>query len=105
MMLLADYREDIRKYAEGLDQTRILNVFKQIPVQLAKDNKKFQISKVASGARFKDYRGCIEWLRDAGIVNICYRMNFPELPLKGNYEDTDFTITKKRIPLWKKISL
>lgn len=79
--LLNDYREDIRKYAEGMDQTRILNVFEQIPIQLAKDNKKFQISKVASGARFKDYRGCIEWLRDAGIVNICYCLNFPELPL------------------------
>ena len=69
--LIADYREDIRKYAEGLDQGRILNVFDQIPPQLAKDNKKFQISKVASGARFKDYRGCIEWLSDAGMVNIC----------------------------------
>lgn len=58
--LIADYKEDIRKYAEGMDQTRIMNVFNHIPVQLAKDNKKFQISKVASGARFKDYRGCIE---------------------------------------------
>ena len=90
--LIADYREDIRKYAEGLDQGRILNVFDQIPPQLAKDNKKFQISKVASGARFKDYRGCIEWLSDAGMVNICYCLNFPELPLKGNYEETKYKL-------------
>lgn len=90
--LLNDYKEDIRKYAEGLDQTRILNVFEQIPIQLAKDNKKFQISKVAKGARFGDYRGCIEWLRDAGIINICYCMNFPELPLKGNYDDTKYKL-------------
>lgn len=90
--LLEDYKEDIRKYAEGMDQTRILNVFEQIPVQLAKDNKKFQISKVASGARFKDYRGCIECLRDAGIVNICYCINYPELPLKGNYDDTKYKL-------------
>ena len=90
--LLADYEEDIRKYAQGVDQTRILNVFRQIPVQLAKDNKKFQISKVASGARFKDYRGCIEWLNDAGIINICYCMHMPELPLKGNYDDTKYKI-------------
>lgn len=90
--LLNDYREDIRKYAEGMDQTRILNVFEQIPVQLARDNKKFQISKVASGARFKDYRGCIEWLRDAGIVNICYCLKFPELPLKGNYDDSKYKL-------------
>ena len=90
--LLADYREDIRKYAEGMEQARILNVFEQIPVQLAKDNKKFQISKVAKGARFKDYRGCMEWLRDAGIVNICYCLNYPELPLRGNYDDTKYKL-------------
>lgn len=90
--LLEDYKEDIRKYADGMDQTRILNVFEQIPVQLAKNNKKFQISKVAKGARFKDYRGCIEWMRDAGIINICYCLNFPELPLRGNYEDTKYKI-------------
>ena len=90
--LLADYEEDVRKYADGMDQTRILNVFHQIPVQLAKDNKKFQISKVASGARFKDYRGCIEWLADAGIINICYCMNYPELPLKGNFDETKYKI-------------
>lgn len=90
--LIADYKEDIRKYAEGIDQARILNVFNQIPVQLAKDNKKFQITKVASGARFKDYRGCIEWLNDAGIINVCYCLNFPELPLKGNYDETKYKI-------------
>ncbi len=92
MQLLEDYREDIRKYAEGLDQTRILNVFEHIPVQLAKDNKKFQISKVASGARFKDYRGCIEWLKDSGLVNICYCLLYPELPLKGNYDSEKYKL-------------
>lgn len=90
--LIADYKEDIRKYADGMDQTRILNVFNQIPVQLAKENKKFQISKVSSGARFKDYRGCIEWLNDAGIIHICYCLHFPELPLRGNYDDTKMKV-------------
>ena len=45
--LIADYEEDITKYADGMGQSRILNVFRHIPVQLAKENKKFQISKVA----------------------------------------------------------
>lgn len=93
--LLADYKEDVRKYASGVEQTRILNVFEHIPIQLAKDNKKFQISKVAPNARFKDYRGCIEWLHDAGIINICYCLSFPELPLKGNYESTKYKIYMK----------
>ena len=90
--IIAAYREDIRKYADGADQTRITRVFDAIPVQLAKDNKKFQISKVASGARFHDYGGCIDWLQDAGIVKKCYCLNFPELPLKGNYDDTKFKV-------------
>ncbi len=90
--LIEDYKEDIRKYAFGLDQTRIMNVFNHIAPQLAKENKKFQISKVASGARFKDYRGCIEWLIDTGIVNVCYCLNFPELPLKGNYVDDKYKL-------------
>ena len=90
--LIADYKEDIRKYASGMDQTRIINVFNRIAPQLARENKKFQISKIASGARFRDYRGCAEWLADAGMVNICYRMEFPELPLGGNYEPDTFKL-------------
>jgi len=86
------YREDIRKYADGVDQTRITRVFDAIPAQLAKENKKFQISKVAKGARFHDYGGCIDWLQGAGIVKKCYCLNFPELPLKGNYDDTKFKL-------------
>lgn len=90
--LLEDYKEDIRKYAEGVDQTRILNVFNSIAPQLAKENKKFQLSKTERGARFRDYRGCVEWLADAGIVNICYCLNFPELPLRGNYDEDKFKL-------------
>ena len=90
--IISAYREDIRKYASGADQTRITRVFDAIPAQLAKENKKFQISKVATGARFHDYGGCIDWLQDAGIVKKCYCLNFPELPLKGNYDDTRFKL-------------
>ena len=90
--LLKDYQEDIKKYAEGADKTRILNIFRHIPVQLAKENKKFQISKIATGARFKDYRGCIDWLDEAGLINICYCMMSPELPLGGNYDDSRYKL-------------
>ena len=90
--LVMNYKEDARKYADGMDKARIINVLDHIPVQLAKENKKFQISKVAKGARFKDYWGCIEWLRDSGIINVCYCMNFPELPLKGNYDASKYKL-------------
>ena len=90
--IVAAYRDDVRKYAEGLDQARILNVLDHVPVQLARENKKFQVSKVARDARFKGYRGCVEWLRDAGIVTPCYAMHFPELPIRGNYDETKFKL-------------
>ena len=90
--ILDGYRDDVRKYAEGMDQTRILNVFDHIAPQLAKENKKFQISKVATGAKMKDYRGCIEWLQDSGVINICHAMEFPELPIKGRYDESRFKL-------------
>ena len=88
--LLLDYEEDITKYAQGLGQTKILNVYRKIPVFLGKDNKKFQISKVAHGARSREYVGVADWLGNAGIVNICYCLEHPELPLKGNFDPDNY---------------
>lgn len=90
--LLLDYEEDITKYARGLDKGKILDIYRKIPVFLGKDNKKFQISKVKSGARNRDYVGTVEWLNNAGIVNVCYCMTTPELPLKGNYNPDNYKI-------------
>lgn len=90
--LLLDYEEDITKYAGGLDKGKILNVYRKIPVFLGKDNKKFQISKVAHGARSREYIGVTDWLLNAGIVNLCYCMEHPELPLRGNYNPDSYRI-------------
>lgn len=90
--LLLDYEEDITKYAQGMDQTRILNVYRKIPVFLGRENTKFQISKVAHGARSREYIGVIDWLSNAGIVNVCYCLEHPELPLKGNYDPNNYRL-------------
>lgn len=90
--IIADYKEDITKYAEGLDQTKILNVYNKIPVFLGKENKKFQISKIEHGARNREYIGTVDWLNNAGIINICYCMELPELPLGGNYNPDNYRV-------------
>jgi hypothetical protein len=90
--ILLDYEEDITKYAHGLDQGKILNVYRKIPVFLGKDNKKFQISKIENGSRSREYIGTIEWLNNAGIINVCYCLEQPELPLKGNYQPNNYRI-------------
>lgn len=90
--ILSDYEEDITKYANGLDQGKILNVYRKIPTFLGNENKKFQISKVEDGARSREYVGTIEWLDNAGIINISYCMETPELPLGGNYNPDNFRL-------------
>lgn len=90
--IIIDYEEDITKYAEGLDKTKILNVFRKIPVFLGQDNKKFKISKVAHGARNREYVGITDWLIDAGIVNVSYCLNDLALPLKGNYNPDNYRV-------------
>ena len=84
--LLIDYREDITKYVEGLDKAKVKAIYNHISTFLAKENKRFQITKISRNARNRDYIGCVEWLADAGVINVCYCMNYPELPLKGNYD-------------------
>lgn len=84
--LLKDYEEDITKYVEGLDKAKVKAVYNHIPTFLAKENKRFQITKIGRNARNRDYVSSVEWLADAGIVNLCYCLNYPELTLKGNYD-------------------
>ena len=90
--LLIDYENDIIKYAEGLDKAKILSVYRSIHSQLEKENNKFQYSKVTKGVRSKDYMGCIEWLKDAGLINVCECLQFPELPLKGNVNENKYKV-------------
>lgn len=84
--LLKDYEEDITKYAKNTDKAKILAVYNHITTFLGKENKKFQVTKVARGARSREYIGSVEWLREAGVLNVCYCLSNAELPLKGNYE-------------------
>ena len=90
--ILDDYRDDVCKYAEGMDPVRIRAVFDSIPRQLAKDNHKFQWSVVRKGAGNKDYWGCVEWLEDAGVVEKCKAMDFPELPMGAHLQNDVFRL-------------
>lgn len=82
--LVAEYEEDMVKYADDADKAHIRECFESIPKQLAKENKKFQYSVVKRGGRASQYVGSIQWLEDAGIVQRCYNTTITELPLDGN---------------------
>ena len=87
-----DYEEDVRKYAEGLDQAKIISVYRSIPAQLAKENKKFQFNKIEKNARSREYTGCIQWLLDAGVISECRCLRYPELPLRGNEDESRYKL-------------
>ena len=82
--LIMEYEEDMVKYADNADKSRIRECFESIPNQLAKENKKFQYSMVRKGGRSSQYIGSIQWLEDAGLVQRCYNTQITELPLEGN---------------------
>lgn len=82
--LIAEYKEDMVKYAEDSDKPHIRECFDSIPRQLAKENKKFQYSVVKKGGRASQYSGSLQWLEDAGIAKRCYNTTITELPLSGN---------------------
>ncbi len=82
--LIAEYEEDMVKYADDSDKPHIRECFESIPRQLAKENKKFQYSVVKKGGRGSQYLGSLKWLEDAGIAERCYNTTITELPLSGN---------------------
>ena len=82
--LIAEYEEDMVKYADDTDKPHIRECFESIPRQLAKENKKFQYSVVKKGGRAAQYSGSLQWLEDAGIAERCYNTIITELPLSGN---------------------
>ena len=90
--ILEEYKDDFGKHLDGNEQeavdkkllNRILEVFNSIPWQLAKENKKFQYSKIENHGRSADYKAAIQWLVDAGMVNKCCQLSNFEQPLEGN---------------------
>ena len=90
--ILNEYRDDMVKYADRKDRSKVRECFDSIPKQLAKENKKFQYSVVRKKGTAAVYQGSIKWIEDAGIIRRCYNLTIPELPLDGNAEPDVFKV-------------
>lgn len=84
--ILESYERDFLKHAPAIEVPRIRMVWKSIPAQLAKENKKFVYGAIKEGARAKDFELAIEWLKDAGLIYKVNRCKKAQLPLSA-YED------------------
>jgi predicted AAA+ superfamily ATPase len=86
------YVADMTKYAGPLDGAKILNVWRGVPEQLAKENHKFQYATIASSARAYQYEAPVNWLKAAGLVMFCYRVNEGVAPLKAFMQQDFFKL-------------
>ena len=90
--IVHSYEDDMVKYAEKADKSKIKECFQSIPKQLSKENKKFQYSIIKKGSSSGKYEGSLQWIEDAGIISRCYNLSIPELPLDGNSEKDKFKV-------------
>lgn len=90
--ILKEYRSDMVKYADEKDKPHIRACFNAVPKQLAKENKKYQYSKVESGGRGEYYKGSLQWLEDADIIRRCYNTSITGLPMEGNAMENVFKV-------------
>nr|MCR5776996.1 ATP-binding protein [Lachnospiraceae bacterium] len=84
--------DEIQENPDVATTLKSFNDNESVPAQLAKENKKFQFNKISKNARSREYTGCIEWLIDAGVITECNCLQYPELPLKGNIEESKYKL-------------
>lgn len=85
--ILTLYRQDITKYARGYE-AKVLSIFDEMPSQLSKTEKKYKLSSISKGARFRDYENAFLWLTEAMVINNCYNATEPAVGLSMSEEHT-----------------
>lgn len=90
--ILSQYDGDFGKHIEPKELPRIRMVWNAIPMQLAKENKKFFFGQIKSGSRMKDFEIAIQWLVDAGLIYKIYKVSKPAIPLKSYIDFSSFKI-------------
>lgn len=107
--ILESYERDMTKYADNSLSNRIISAFDSIPVQLAKDNQKFQYKVISRGGTSSIFGEAILWLKNSGIVNQIYKAK-SELPLEMHKDlasfklymsDVGLFVNKARYPLYQ----
>lgn len=81
--ILSQYKGDFGKHASGNEIPKINMIWESIPMQLAKENKKFFFGKMKEGARSSEFEVAIQWLTDSGLVHKVNRVNEPKIPLSA----------------------
>ncbi len=81
--ILESYKRDFSKYNNSTQALKVSNIWHSVPYQLAKENKKFRYKDVKKNGRASFYELSIEWLKNAGLINVAYNISVPKMPLSG----------------------
>ncbi len=90
--IVSDYLNDMVKYADGSERIKVRECYQSIPLQLAKENKKFQYKLVKFGGNARYFDASLNWLKDSGLVNLTYRLKTISKPLEIHKESAVFKV-------------
>ena len=84
--ILTAYEEDFTKHIPSNTVAKIRLLWKSIPAQLSKENKKFIYGAAKEGARARDLEAALSWLINSGLIYRVNKITKPDLPITA-YED------------------
>lgn len=102
--ILAAYERDFGKHPNTSEFPKISMIWKSIPSQLARENKKFLYKVVKEGARAREYEDALQWLVDARLVHKIYRSSAPRLPIAAYDDLSAFKIYLADVGLLRRLS-
>lgn len=102
--ILQSYEADFGKHPNVNEFPKITLIFKSIPSQLAKENKKFLFKVVKEGARAREYEDALQWLVNGQLVHKIYRCNKPNLPIAAYDDLSAFKIYLSDVGLLRRLS-
>jgi predicted AAA+ superfamily ATPase len=101
--IIKDYQDDLSKHASEY-LMKLTLIWNSIPVQLARENKKFVFSHVKAGTRSKDLEDALEWLVNAGLVHKVKKVDPPKVPLAMFADNTHFKIYLADIGIFRRMA-
>lgn len=103
--IIGAYERDFAKHPDVKEFPKISMIWKSIPSQLARENKKFIYKVVKEGARAREYEDALQWLVDAGLVKKVYRSTAPGLPISAYDDLSAFKIYLVDVGLLRRLAL
>lgn len=103
--IIEAYERDFAKHPNVREFPKISMIWKSIPSQLSKENKKFIYKVVKEGARAREYEDALQWLVDANLVSKIYRSSAPRIPLAAYDDLSAFKIYLVDVGLLNRLSL